>query len=180
MKTFAKINFICDIVLAVICFGVAIGMDDWFIAGILGGCCAALAAIIVGWFIYAFAELLENTKEINHSLKLAYADKLSEEMMKEKKLEQERKEQAEKRRKQEQERQWAEAERIKTEKLAKLERINNYWKNHPEEQAALLAKQTEARNKLKEMGKLAGKQRAALEDVIRAIDEELTKDRNDE
>lgn len=180
LKTYAKINFICGIVLAVICVIVGINMEDeWLVAGIVAACCVVLGTIIIGWFIYAFAELLENAKDVNRTLKLAYADKLSEETIKDKKIAQERKAQEEKQRQQEQERQQAEEERKKAEEIAKQARIDRYWEKHQEERAALLAKRTEAENKLKEMGKLAGKQRTALEDLIYAIDEELSKDRED-
>lgn len=180
LKIYAKINFICGILLALVCFIFGIGMDDeWIVAGIVGACCVMLGTIIIGWFIYAFAELLENVKDVNRTLKLAYADKLSEETIKDRKIEQERKAQEEKQRQQEHERRQTEEERKKAEKIAKQARIDRYWENHQEERAALLAKRTEAENKLKEMGKLAGKQRTALEDLIYAIDEELSKDRED-
>ena len=60
---------------------------------------------------------------------------------------------------------------------AREKRFDDYWEAHAEEKAALLAKRAEAQNALKSIGSLATEERAKLQNIIAAIDAELTKDR---
>ena len=67
-------------------------------------------------------------------------------------------------------------ENINAEK-AKQARIAAYWAKHPEEERALREKRFAAESKLKDIGGLAVEQRKTLQDLISAIDDELTRDR---
>lgn len=114
-------------------------------------------------------ELLELQKEMNHALKVGYAEDIEKE--KEKKEEYERVQAAQA----EWERKEREAAR-EAEEAARLARIVAYWDSHPEEKKALADKRAAAEQKLKE-AKLTAEQRKALEELIKAIDEEFEKDR---
>ncbi|MCC8079990.1 MAG: hypothetical protein LIO57_08065 [Oscillospiraceae bacterium] len=151
-----------------------------YLMGFLIGIVCLLISIIEAWVIYAFAELLENAKETARVLKIGFSDNIEKDLTRAKQLRQQQAEQEEKARQEEAEAQRKAEERQKAEELAKQARIDAYWVHHAEEKDALLKKRSEASSKLNEMSGLAGKQRSALEDLIRAIDDELTKDREGE
>ena len=76
----------------------------------------------------------------------------------------------------------AEQERIakvEAAEVAKQARIAAYWDKHPEELKALTEKRAEAEKRLGELTAsiFAVEQRKALENVISAINEEISKDR---
>ena len=56
-------------------------------------------------------------------------------------------------------------------------RIDTYWNEHKEEKDALCAKKKEAEEKLGKISTLAPEERKAIQNLIQAIDEELTKNR---
>ena len=60
---------------------------------------------------------------------------------------------------------------------AKQDRIAVYWAKHPGEERALREKRSAAESKLKDIGGLAIEQRKTLQNLISAIDNELTRDR---
>lgn len=178
LKVLAKVNFVCGIIIAIAFFvvGATLSTEASFL-GFAVGVVYIIAQLILSWFIYAFAELLESTKETNRILKLGYADDITKEREKEEEIERvriaqeewERQKKAEAKRKEEEQKQAAEA--------ARQARIVAYWDSHPEEKKALAEKRIAAEKKLNELGGLAVEQRKALEDLIRAIDEEFEKDR---
>lgn len=57
------------------------------------------------------------------------------------------------------------------------ERNKQYWNQHKEEKEALCAKKKEAEEKLGKISTLAPEERKAIQNLIQAIDEELTKNR---
>ena len=79
LKGVAIVNFICGIVIALACL---IIMEE---AGILIAPAALLTSLISSWFIYAFAELLENTKRISHALQVVFAEDISKDLERQKK-----------------------------------------------------------------------------------------------
>ena len=81
LKGVAIVNFICGIVIALACL---IIMEE---AGILIAPAALLTSLISSWFIYAFAELLENTKRISHALQVVFAEDISKDLVRQKQLE---------------------------------------------------------------------------------------------
>lgn len=85
LKGIAIVNFICGIVIAFACL--VIMEED----GILIALAALLTSLISSWFIYAFAELLENTKRINHTLEVVFAEDISKDSERQKQLEEAKK-----------------------------------------------------------------------------------------
>lgn len=172
LKLIAKINFVCGII-CVVLFAILGILGDGLaglLVGLLAGALFLLSVAIIAWFVYAFAELVENTKEIKRILKISYAATLTEA---------ERQTQAaldEQRRQQEAEEALREMERREKE-AARAARIDAYWSEHQEERDALLEKRAAAEEKLVETGFLAGKQRETLQNLIQSIDEEFEKDR---
>ncbi len=81
LKGVAIVNLICGIVIAVACL--VIMEED----GILIASAVVLTSLISSWFIYAFAELLENTKRINHALQVVFAEDISKDLERQKQLE---------------------------------------------------------------------------------------------
>ena len=71
LKGIAIVNFVCGIFIAVACL---IVMEE---DGILIALIAFLISLISSWFIYAFAELLENTKRICHTMEIVFAGDIS-------------------------------------------------------------------------------------------------------
>lgn len=72
-----------------------------------------------------------------------------------------------------------EQERRRTAELEKQARITAYWEQHAEEKESLLAKKADAELGLSKLGKFDFKQRQALQDLIRSIETELTRDRKE-
>ncbi len=71
------------------------------------------------------------------------------------------------------------AQKVKKEQeeQEKKARFNAYWKEHAAEKEALLKKKAEAEEKLKGLSSLATEERKAIQNLIRAIEVELTKER---
>lgn len=86
---------------------------------------------------------------------------------------QKEREEREKQWKKEQERR----ERERTAEQSRKQRIEEYWAAHSEEKQALVAKKAEAEMKLKQLGALAGEEKKTIQEIIRKIDFELTRDR---
>ena len=57
------------------------------------------------------------------------------------------------------------------------ERYTAYWEAHREDWDALIQKKAEAEEKLKELSPLAREERKTIQDLIRAIEDELSRDR---
>lgn len=117
---------------------------------------------IIGWFMVIALPDRVSEKQKQADEERAIAERLAAE-----KAEQER---IEEKKQAEQEREAAERE--------KEDRITAYWEKHPEKFEALVEKRTEAKEKLS-IGKLAVEQKKALQDIISAIDDELSKDREE-
>ncbi len=81
LKGVAIVNLIFGIVIALACL--VIMEED----GILIASAAVLTSLISSWFIYAFAELLENTKRISHALQVVFAEDISKDLERQKQLE---------------------------------------------------------------------------------------------
>ena len=81
LKGVAIVNLIFGIVIALACL---IIMEE---DGILIASAAVLTSLISSWFIYAFAELLENTKRISHALQVVFAEDISKDLERQKQLE---------------------------------------------------------------------------------------------
>ena len=158
LKVLAVVNAVCGALCAVTLFfwGVSQGeySDGLALTGMMLGMVVLLNSLISSWFIYAFAELLENTKEMNHVLKIGFAPEI-------KKAEQDKAEECKR------------AEQAEQEKKA---RIAAYWDSRPEEKRALEARRAEAEEKLKELGGFDSDKRKELEDLIESIDETLNTD----
>ena len=85
LKGVAIVNLIFGIVIALACLVI---MEE---AGILIAPAALLTSLISSWFIYAFAELLENTKRISHALQVVFAEDISKDLERQKQLEKQKK-----------------------------------------------------------------------------------------
>ena len=81
LKGVAIVNLIFGIVIALACL--VIMEED----GILIASAAVLTSLISSWFIYAFAELLENTKRISHALQVVIAEDISKDLERQKQIE---------------------------------------------------------------------------------------------
>ena len=81
LKGVAIVNLMFGIVIALACL--VIMEED----GILIASAAVLTSLISSWFIYAFAELLENTKRISHALQVVFAEDISKDLERQKQLE---------------------------------------------------------------------------------------------
>lgn len=77
----------------------------------------------------------------------------------------------------EKEREEAEAREAALAAEEQFERNEQYWNEHKEEKEALCAKKKEAEEKLGKISTLAPEERKAIQNLIQAIDEELTKNR---
>lgn len=92
LKGIAIVNLICGIIIAFACL--VIMEED----GVLITLAALLTSLISSWFIYAFAELLENTKRISHTLQVVFAEDISKDLERQKQLEEAKKKVEEKQR----------------------------------------------------------------------------------
>lgn len=81
LKGVAIVNLIFGIVIALACL--VIMEED----GILIASAAVLTSLISSWFIYAFAELLENTKRISHILQIVFDEDISKDLERQKQIE---------------------------------------------------------------------------------------------
>lgn len=179
LKVLAQVNFVCGIILAILCpiLGNEAALEVGLIIGLIVGLMWLLMGLISSWFIYGFAELLENTKKIDYTLKIGFANEICKNVEQKRQAEQRQAEQKEKFL-QEQAEAKRQAEQLRKEaEAAKNARINTYWEQHSDERKALLEKRAAAESKLKEVGGLAREQRKALQNLIQSIDAEFAKDR---
>lgn len=173
LKTLAKVNLYCGFILAGLSFiWVFVTAGDeatgWeLLLAVVLAVVWVLIGFITSWPIYAFAEIVEGIKETNKTLKYVFQDDIRKYQGIERDQEQ-RKRSAERQREQEQQ----EANRLAEERKEK--RIASYWALHSEEKKALLDKKAKAQALLK---RVTGKERDSLRELIRSINDELTKDR---
>lgn len=164
LKTYAMVNFVCVILIALIFFFAFILelLDDGFLTAVLSlivYVSVVYCLLASCWFMHAFAEITESVKATNKALQLTFEHNIAN-------AEEEHKKAA------------AAAAESATKALAeRKKRFYDYWQAHAEEKAALLAKKNEAQNALDSIGELATEERAKLQSIIDAIDKELTKDR---
>ena len=175
LKGFAKFNFVAVIIFAAVGFfalmsGLKYADGGETLLYVMTFAIVIYSLFAVCWFMYAFAEITESVKETNKALQLTFERNIAE-------AEERRREEAEAR----DEEAKAEEEKAKTEaeaaEAARKKRFNDYWEAHAEEKAALLAKRAEAQNALNSISSLATEERTKLQNIINAIDAELTKDR---
>lgn len=173
LKLIAKVNFVCGI----ICVGLfaLLGiLSDGFVGllkGLLIGALFLLSVTIIAWFYYAFAELVENVKAINGSLKTNYTAAQT-------KLVQPKSTPV-------YTSVSANAQKKKVEEAQTPNRTGNeektvsnvkndvYWKEHSEEKAALLKKREDVAEKLSELDKLTAEQVDTLVNLMEEINETL-------
>lgn len=181
LKTVALINLVCGIIVAVVALlGSAIVADGkLFMVGLTVGAVQFINSLVASLILYAFAELLENTKEMNRTLKVGYAGDLEQEKEKEAEAERVLAAQAEWERQQREEAEEKARQEREAAEAAKQARIAAYWNKHQKEKKALEEKYTAAVQKLREGG-LAKGQREVLEKLARDIEAELGKDREEE
>lgn len=175
LKTYAMVSFVCVILIAVIFFFAFIleFLDNGFLT-------AALSLIVYVsvvycllascWFMHAFAEITESVKATNKALQLTFERNIADAEENHRKEAEERAAAAK-----------AEEEKLEAEiaaaEAARKKRFDDYWESHQEEAKALIAKKEEATTALNSLSGLAAEERAKLQKIIDAIDEELTKDR---
>lgn len=154
------------------------------IVGIITTATTVFMTILSGCLIYALAQITEETKRtsratdaISNTISIIYRNDLQRAAEEKRKAqeEQERQKKEKERLELEEFRKWKEAK--EAEEAEKKERFTAYWMEHTEDRKALLAKKSEAEEKLKEIGPLAKEERKAIQDLIQAIDEELTRER---
>lgn len=189
LKMLAKVNLICGYIVAAMTLICSLFLGALFeegigqIAIILVGICFAGLWLLIGyvtsWFLYAFAEMVEGIKESSKSLRDICINTAKND--RQKVLEEEQRKAAEEARaaellaeqKREEERKAAEEQAEKVRK----ERFDAYWEEHSEEKEALLIKKAAAEKKLKGLSSLAVEERKAIQELIQAIEHELTKER---
>lgn len=176
LKTLAKVNLYCGFIMAGIFViwvfwdseNVAIGWKLLF--AVLFAVLWVLIGFITSWPIYAFAEMVEGIKETNKTLRYIFQDDIRKFQGIERDQERER-QWAERQRQQERE----EAARLARQaKKQKEDKIAAYWAEHSEEKKALLDKKAKAEALLKQV---SGKERDTIQELIKSIDDELTRDR---
>ena len=161
LKTYAMVNFVCVILIALIFFFAFILelLDDGFLTAVLSlivYVSVVYCLLASCWFMHAFAEITESVKATNKALQLTFEHNIANA---------------------EEEHKKAAAAVAESAEAARKKRFYDYWQAHAEEKAALLAKKNEAQNALDSIGELATEERAKLQSIIDAIDKELTKDR---
>ena len=183
LKSFAKVNFICVVIVAVICFFQfileAMEYQDGIVAFLLFIAYGLIVYVLLAtcWFMYAFAEITESTKKTNEAMRMAFSRSIYEEEQKKREAEEARKAyeyQQQVKALEEQRRRETEEAEIKRQKE---ESRKAYWAAHIEEKNALIAKRDEAEEALRSIGVLATNERKTLQNLIDSINEELTKDR---
>lgn len=122
LKSWAKICCICGVIAAigVMLFAMAVD-EDLMIPAIAVACFVILISFIQACFIYAFAELIENTKEIRHILQITNKEIIAEDIERRKQIEQEQ------------------AEKKPEESYTA---VQHYWDKTPEEEATENRKQS--------------------------------------
>lgn len=185
LKMLAKINLICTYIVAAIILICSLveSLDEdevsLFLFGVLVCFLFCLFNYIFSWCLYAFAEMVEGIKESSKSLRDIRINTAKND--RQKMLEEEQKKAAEEARaseilaeqKREEERKAAEEQAEKVRK----ERFDAYWEEHAEEREKLLVKKAAAEKKLKGLSSLAVEERKAIQELIQAIEHELTKER---
>lgn len=157
---------------------VALGEHNLFI--FLMGVAISADVLIANYFVsrltLAFAEITQNTRELNLNIQKAFLNNIQateKNIAEETRLERDR---AEQRRR--------EAERIEAEKKREIARRREeaarrkeaYWQAHAAEKEALIAKRAEAEKALITKG-ITDKERQELRSLILRIDEELERER---
>ena len=170
LKGYAALNFVVVIIFAVIGLIPLFSLDEMVVLLLPLYAIIIYTLLAVCWFMYAFAEITESVKETNKALQLAFERNIAE-------AEERHREEAEAR----DEEAKAEAEKTAAEaeaaEAARKKRFDDYWETHAEEKAALLAKKREMEEALKSAKGIARQERKRLQDLIRSIDEELSKER---
>lgn len=89
LKTLAKVNLVCGVILALtfLLWGATTEAGFFVFVGIALGGISLIASLIVSWFIYAFAELVESAKETSYTLKLGFAEDVAKEKKKKEEFE---------------------------------------------------------------------------------------------
>lgn len=171
LKVVAIVNVICGAVYAFALVIWGLSQSEYnemsTLIGIISGATVFLLSLISSWFIHAFAELLENTKEMNRVLKIGFAEEV-------KQAEQEKAEEIKRAEQQKEE----EIKRVEQAKQEEKARIAAYFAGDTDEKKALEAKRAEAEERLKSLvGFLSDEQyeeRKELEALIQSIDETLS------
>lgn len=165
LKVVAKFTVVTGIIAGLLLFIALVASEHGLIGLFVGGMCI-LNYLIIGWFTYGFAELLESNKKAQGVLQVAH----KEDIVRENQLQEQIAAQQARA---------AEAERLRLAQEAEAQRVRNeaYWQEHAQEKEALLAKRAEAVQKLDGMSVLAKEQRDTLSRLIDSIDEELSKNR---
>lgn len=122
-----------------------------------------LPTLILAWFIYAFADMLENMQEVNHTLKIAFAKELKQEEEAQQKAQMEAE---------------AEKARMQAEEEARAEKRKAYWDKYPDDYTNLLTKQETAKKLLRK--NLPPADRLTVKTALTAIQNELELNFNDE
>lgn len=175
LKILAKVTFVCGFIAGI--FYTVVLFDDWGFMPILSitvGLLWVLAGLISSWGIYATAELLENIKEMNRTLKVGCTENFIKKAKQQTKQERVMQDEDARPKEEETVRKTKEQHQVDD---SKLTRISEYWDQHPEELQALAEKRAEAKEKLSKISALAPEQKQQLRDLIQAIDDELNKDR---
>ena len=175
LKTYAMVKFVCVILIAVIFFFAFIleFLDNGFLTAVLSlivYVSVVYCLLAACWFMHAFAEITESVKATNKALQLAFEHNIAD-------AEEEHRKEAEAKA----EKAKAEADKVAAEaaaaEAARKKRFDDYWDSHQDEAEALIAKKEEATTALNSISGLATEERAKLQNIIDAIDVELTKDR---
>lgn len=152
--------------------------------GILAVAIVVFMTVLGACLIYALAQIVEDTKkmrsasvELNNTISLVFRKERQMGVEENQRHIEEQKRQQEEVERIKAEEEQKQKEREEVEKRAKQERFVAYWKEHEEDRQSLLAKKTEAEKKLKQIGPLAQEERKTIQGLIRAIEEELSKDR---
>lgn len=196
LKILAKINLICGYILAaiILIYSLFKSLDEkeigLFIFGVLLAGLWLLIGYVTSWCLYAFAEMVGGIKESSKSLREIRINTAKND--RQKVLEEEQRKAAEEARLVEQKREEERkaAERLAAQKRAeerraaeeqaekvRKERFNAYWTEHADEKEKLLAKKAAAEKKLKGLSSLAVEERKTIQELIQAIEYELTKER---
>ncbi len=175
LKGYAKFNFVAVIIFAAVGFfvlmsGLKYANERETLLYVMTFAIIIYSLLAVCWFMYAFAEITESVKETNKALQLTFERNIADAEEKHRKDAEAKAEKAK-----------AEADKAAAEaaaaEAARKKRFDDYWDSHQDEAKALIAKKEEATTALNSISGLATEERAKLQNIIDAIDEELTKDR---
>jgi hypothetical protein len=166
IKGFAKFNIVLGGIVAIVgtisAVTIPYGAGGWlFVVGIA----CLISSIFGSWFIYGFGELIESTQETNRLLRSGLAEGITKELEKRREHEAALAKEARELREQNQR-----AEQ------AKKARIATYWQEHEQERQQLMDKKSKAETALA-AGGISAPQEQELQELISAIDFELTRER---